>query len=424
MTGALHLTEGDVDASVDKWAAPSVSAPVVNYSVLEELGVGIDDSVQEANEKRSLEYERQLQLSLDYVATGYDAEWASRPFFGAESWVQKNRLEYQKSFDVKQPGETQLAVSIPIDRALRELFVEARREITDALCSSAGCTLEAAADMSSPVWVPEFSGIPVRDLHITVCIPSLWRRLETDLQKRLAYNEAVGDAMARASAGHEGFVVEVDRLCLGKDGSLLAVFRTVGPQADADLKASSKLSYDGPEAVADGTGLYDRASAVRDPMTALRADIIGVFFERGLAHCQRSSPEEEEHMAQRLLHQATIVKTVGGSTHGYIHCSLARLAVSPGHTHARVDLAEVQRVVRLWSARLGGRRMWVRGFKLSEMTGVGLGGNKNPFDGAIWERDILLGPPPPLPEPLPKPYSAREDIAARRVAAARCATQR
>lgn len=27
--------------------------------------------------------------------------------------------------------------------------------------------------------------------------------------------------------------------------------------------------------------------------------------------------------------------------------------------------------------------------------------NKNPFDGAIWERDILLGPPPPLPEPLP-----------------------
>eukprot|EP00435_Cladocopium_sp_Y103_P019283 s711_g4.t1 len=75
------------------------------------------------------------------------------------------------------------------------------------------------------------------------------------------------------------------------------------------------------------------------------------------------------------------VKTVGGSAHGYIHCSLCRLAVAPELTK-RPDWKAIHRVCRSWTAKLAGRRMAVRDFTLSEMTGLGQGRNKNPFDKA------------------------------------------
>jgi len=381
----------------------------MDYSVLESIGVGWDDSVLAANEKRTSEYERQAQAALEYAACAYMEEWTQRIPAGArdsEEWVFQNRLAYQRSFEVQVEGQTQLAVSIPIDAPLRDLFVQARDDIIGTLCRLAGSEPSEAEDIrSSPVWIPAFASIPPRDLHITVCIPSLWRVPEEDPAAHAAYNQAVADALASASAEHECFVVEVDRLTLSKDGSLLVLFRTVGAQTVVAQRPSGHVQYprdqglNGAEAM-----LCDRCSEATDPMTSLRADVLYVFLERRLAHCQRSPPaatavgggQEGEATsggvaAPHIARQATIVKTVGGSAHGFIHCSLSRFAISPQLTLRELDLSEVLRVCRSWSARLAGRRMAVRGFKLSEMTGIGAGGNKNPFDLAVWEQSILLG---------------------------------
>lgn len=234
---------------------------------------------------------------------------------------------------------------------------------------------------TSIVWIPEVASIPQKDLHITICIPSLWRVPGDD---DVSYNESVASALAEASMKHTAFQVEVDRLALGKDGSLLALFRTVA----VPPHASAMGDYAAAE-------LYDRGSDMPDPMAGLRADIIGAFFARSLARCQRVS--EARSCPHRLLRRATIVKTVGGSVHGYIHCSLCRLAIAPHQTLKEVDLQELLHVVRSWSARLSGRRMYVNRFRLSEMTfsgtGQGMGGNKNSFDCSVWDRDIALNVP-------------------------------
>ena len=250
-------------------------------------------------------------------------------------------------------------------------------------------------------------------------------------------------ALEHVAADHEAFVLEVDRIMLAKDGSLLALFRTVGTSdSDKGLREPGVLS--------------DRASAEMDPMTALRTDVLYVFLEKKLSHVQRKDELDlaAVHEHPKLLRQATIVRTVGGSAHGYVHCSLSRLALAPELTKKQLDLKHLHRIcrpvsdelrsferlstcpqfnralapARSWTARLAGRRMaprhhtrgqnfaavsacsasrmrasyswrnWlsgdqcscavqaafqaVRGFILSEMTGLGEGGNKNPFDKA------------------------------------------
>ena len=122
---------------------------------------------------------------------------------------------------------------------------------------------------------------------------------------------------------------------LAKDGSLLALFRTVGTcDSDQGLSKPGVLS--------------DRASTEMDPMTALRTDVLYVFLQKKLSHVQRKDELDlaAVHEHPKLLRQATIVRTVGGSAHGYIHCSLSRLALGPEHTQKPLDLKHLHRICR------------------------------------------------------------------------------
>eukprot|EP00931_Biecheleriopsis_adriatica_P057032 TRINITY_DN33822_c0_g1_i1.p1 TRINITY_DN33822_c0_g1~~TRINITY_DN33822_c0_g1_i1.p1 ORF type:complete len:378 (+),score=74.84 TRINITY_DN33822_c0_g1_i1:64-1197(+) len=355
----------------------------MDNSVLERLKIGWHDSVCEANEKRVREYDRQAEEAMEYAFSGYNAAWSARGQPSANELVE-NRRKYEKGF-VTEEGKTQLAVSINVEKSLRQLLDEARNDVVNTLFLLSGMPQPGlAGDIEkSSTWVPDFAHIPEKDLHVTVCIPSLWREPAADPASHEAYNSSVAEALRTAAQDHDPFVLEIDRIMLGKDGSLLAVFRTVG------------LPESGPE---DHQGLplamlSDRGSEASDPMSSLRSDVLYVFLKNGLANCQRKEHVDLEDVngSQKLLRQATIVKTVGGSVHGYIHCSLSRLAISPDVTHRAVDVKVLQRVCRSWTAKLAGRRMAVTGFKLTEMTGLGQGGNKNPFDNAKWSRDIELG---------------------------------
>lgn len=337
--------------------------------LLERLGIGWKDSVSEANEKRMKEYDRQLEEALDYVEE-YNKYWETARELDLQAMLEKRRL-YEKGF-VTEDGKTQLAVSIRICEPLRRLFAEAREEVLRSL------TEEPAADVErSPVWVPDFAHIQDEDLHVTVCIPSLWREPKKG-PAHDAYNREVAKALHTIAADHEAFVLEVDRLVLTKDGSLLALFRTVGATDGKVVPVHDILS--------------DRGSDTLDPMTSLRSDVLYVFLEKKLSHIQRQNELDlaQVHEHPHLLRQATIVKTVGGSAHGYIHCSLCRLAVAPELTKRPVDWKAIHRVCRSWTAKLAGRRMAVRDFTLSEMTGLGQGRNKNPFDQARWLEEIQL----------------------------------
>ena len=338
-------------------------------AILERLGIGWNDSVNEANEKRVTEYDRQLDEALDY-ADGYDAEWSR---VGARDVV-THREGYEKGF-VTDEGKTQLAVSIRIEEPLRSLLAEARDEVIRLLGSE-------MQDMeSSDIWVPDFAYIQKEDLHVTVCIPSLWRQPAEEARAHDQYNREVGQALQSISKDHEAFVLEVDRFLLARDGSLLCLFRTVSS--------------------AEPPILADRAGGALDPMTSLRSDVLYVFLEKKLSHLQRQNELDlaQVHEHPHLLRQATIVKTVGGSAHGYIHCSLCRLALAPDLTKRRVDWKALQKCCRAWTAKLVGRRMAVRGFVLSEMTGLGQGRNKNPFDRARWLEEITLKQTGPLAPP-------------------------
>lgn len=340
--------------------------------LLERLGIGWKDSVSEANEKRMKEYDRQLEEALDYVEE-YNKYWETASELDLQAMLEKRRL-YEKGF-VTEDGKTQLAVSIRLCEPLRRLFAEAREEV---LRSLTGEESAAQADVErSPVWVPDFAHIQDEDLHVTVCIPSLWREPNVG-PAHDAYNREVAKALHTIAADHEAFVLEVDRLVLTKDGSLLALFRTVGATDGKVVPVHDILS--------------DRGSDTLDPMTSLRSDVLYVFLEKKLSHIQRQNELDlaQVHEHPHLLRQATIVKTRGGSAHGYIHCSLCRLAVAPELTKRPVDWKAIHRVCRSWTAKLAGRRMAVRDFTLSEMTGLGQGRNKNPFDQARWLEEIQL----------------------------------
>jgi len=348
-----------------------------HYSLLERLGIGWRDSVCQSNEKRVKEYDRQLEEALEYEME-YTREWEARSDVAVD--LVENRRAYHKGF-VTDSGKTQLAVSIRIEEPLQSLLAEARDDVVNCLLLLSGMhSRQEAADIeSSSTWIPEVAHIPQKDLHITVCIPSLWREPNENPTVHDQYNAQVAAALRMAASDHEAFVLEVDRLMLGKDGSLLALFRTVGESSDdGGLKEPGVLS--------------DRASMEMDPMTALRADVLYVYLQNKLSHVQRKDELDlaAVHEHPKLLRQATIVRTVGGSAHGYIHCSLSRLALGPGQTTKAIDLKHLHRICRSWTARLAGRRMAVRGFVLSEMTGLGEGGNKNPFDQARWQQTISL----------------------------------
>lgn len=351
----------------------------MDFSVLERVGIPWNCTVSEANDKRIKEYNRQTEEAFEYATKRYASSWTDRiptSVKDVNEFILEQRQRYLSGFQTAE-GNTQLAVSIPIEEPLRSLLSEARDELTAALCSSNGSS--GSDDISeSPVYVPKVAHIPPKDLHITICIPSLWRQPDPDKAAHKAYNQAVGDALLEATRNHEQFVLEVDRLMLGWDGSLLALFRAVGPQGVNEPQITEMLS--------------DRASDLDDPMTSLRADVLFEFLSKKLSHVQRKQ-EYDHHFegnVETLLRQATIVKTVGGSAHGYIHCSLSRLALSPTLTRCPVDLEQLQKLCRSWTAKLTGRRMLVHSFKLTEMTGLGEGGNKNPFDKALWERDFKL----------------------------------
>ena len=237
----------------------------------------------------------------------------------------------------KDNGKTQLAVSIPIEEPLQSLLAEARDDVVNCVLLLSGMhSREEAADIEkSSTWIPEVAHIPQKDLHITVCIPSLWREPDRDPAAHSKYNGQVCHALRHVAAEHEAFVLEVDRLMLSKDGSLLALFRTVGARdSDAGLQEPEVLS--------------DRSSTDMDPMTALRADVLYVFLEKKLSHVQRKDELDlaAVHEHPKLLRQATIVRTVGGSAHGYVHCSLSRLALGPDQTKTPLDLKHLHRICR------------------------------------------------------------------------------
>ena len=348
----------------------------MEHSILERLGIGWSDSVCEANEKRVKEYDRQLEESLDYVET-YQKEWEKIDSTKAETMI-AHRRAYERGFNT-EAGKTQLAVSIKIEEPLRSLLEEAREDLVNCLLGEGQVKADHLEE--SPIWIPDFAHIRAADLHITVCIPSLWRQPASDPAAHDAYNREVASALRSIAGDHEAFVLELDRILLSKDGSLLGLFRTVGEHSE--MKADI---------------LSDRASSTLDPMTSLRSDVLYVFLEKKLSHIQRQNELDLAHAHEHphLLRQATIVKTVGGSAHGYIHCSLCRLALAPELTKKPIDWKSLHRLCRSWSARLAGRRMAVRGFILSEMTGLGQGRNKNPFDKARWLDEISLKQTGPL----------------------------
>ncbi|CAE7863850.1 alxA [Symbiodinium necroappetens] len=350
--------------------------PSFHYSILERLGIGWRDSVCQSNEKRVKEYDRQLEEALEYEEE-YLKQWRNRD---DSLDVVLARRSYEKGFATDN-GKTQLAVSIPIEEPLQSLLAEARDDVVNCvlLLSGMHSRSEATDAENSSTWIPEVAHIPQKDMHITVCIPSLWREPDADPKAHAEYNSQVIKALEHVAADHEAFVLEVDRIMLAKDGSLLALFRTVGTSdSDKGLREPGVLS--------------DRASAEMDPMTALRTDVLYVFLEKKLSHVQRKDELDlaAVHEHPKLLRQATIVRTVGGSAHGYVHCSLSRLALGPELTKKQLDLKHLHRICRSWTAKLAGRRMAVRGFILSEMTGLGEGGNKNPFDKARWLQGISL----------------------------------
>eukprot|EP00435_Cladocopium_sp_Y103_P005700 s550_g1.t2 len=240
--------------------------------LLERLGIGWK------------EYDRQLEEALDYVEE-YNKYWETASKLDLQAMLEKRR-SYEKGF-VTEGGKTQLAVSIRIPEPLRCLFAEAREEVIRALTES-----EESMDVeSSQVWVPDFAHIQDADLHVTVCIPSLWREPNVG-PAHDAYNREVANALHTIAADHEAFVLEVDRLVLTKDGSLLALFRTVGA-------TDGKVTHD---------ILSDRASDMLDPMTSLRSDVLYVFLEKKLSHIQRQNELDlaQVHEHPHLLRQATI----------------------------------------------------------------------------------------------------------------------
>lgn len=341
-------------------------------------GLGICEAtlVYAANEKRVCQYDRQCDEALHYALEGYAKDWDGRlpsDVTDVAGWIVKHRRAYEQSF-ISGEGQTQLGVSVPVEGSLRKLFSQARDEVMNCLLTAE--EVEVREDIHhSAIWVPsKFAHIPEQDFHVTLCIPTGWRLPESDPVAHDAYNESVAEAFSSAAAGHAAFELEVDRVMLNQDGSLVAVFRTVVHRQEND------------------------AAEVVDPINSLRSDLLYNFFQEGLANFQRSTDAPHlEDMTQsqrpRLLRQASIVKTVGGSAHGYIHCSLSRLAISPALTQREVDFLALQRVCQSLTSRLVGHRMTVRGFKLTELTGLGVGGNKNPYDKARWSKDILLGSP-------------------------------
>ena len=205
------------------------------------------------------------------------------------------------------------------------------------------------------------------------CIPAFSRSIVTTANTSLCHRVHArlwAKALEHVAADHEAFVLEVDRIMLAKDGSLLALFRTVGT-SDSD------------KGLCEPGVLSDRASAEMDPMTALRTDVLYVFLEKKLSHVQRKDELDlaAVHEHPKLLRQATIVRTVGGSAHGYVHCSLSRLALGPELTKKQLDLKHLHRIcrrhtnkvtsfstcqfnralalapARSWTAKLAGRRM-------------------------------------------------------------------
>lgn len=144
----------------------------MEQSILERLGIGWRDSVCQANDKRVKEYDRQLEEALDYEE---EYKTACANSVTREEMLDKRR-SYEKIF-VTEPGKTQLAVSIPIEAPLQGLLAEARDDVVNCLLLMSGMhSREEAGDMeTSSTWIPDFAHIPQKDLHITVCIPSLWR---------------------------------------------------------------------------------------------------------------------------------------------------------------------------------------------------------------------------------------------------------
>ena len=94
-------------------------------------------------------------------------------------------------------GKTQLAVSIPIEEPLQSLLAEARDDVVNCvlLLSGMHSRSEATDVENSSTWIPEVAHIPQKDMHITVCIPSLWREPDADPKAHAEYNSQVIKAL-------------------------------------------------------------------------------------------------------------------------------------------------------------------------------------------------------------------------------------
>ena len=98
---------------------------------------------------------------------------------------------------VQDNGKTQLAVSIPIEEPLQSLLAEAREDVVNCVLLLSGMHSREEAENieTSSTWIPEVAHIPQKDLHITVCIPSLWREPDADPKAHGDYNSQVTEAL-------------------------------------------------------------------------------------------------------------------------------------------------------------------------------------------------------------------------------------
>ena len=77
------------------------------------------------------------------------------------------------------------------------MLAEARDDVVNCvlLLSGMHSRSEAADIEKSSTWIPEVAHIPQKDMHITVCIPSLWREPDTDPKAHTEYNSQVVKAL-------------------------------------------------------------------------------------------------------------------------------------------------------------------------------------------------------------------------------------
>jgi len=345
-----------------------------------EFQLDYGSTISEANKRRTTKY---YEMARD--AHMYDL------VVGVRSYPRlRNRREDELKRIMKYHRKGNMShrtVIVMCDTYTSQMLCEARQHIFEPLNYLTDKT-------TSNVWIPDFSIMPEKDMHVTVAIPWWWHTIRPG-NRQLSEELVARFRQAVVLEFHHAFQIELERIVLLGGKALVALWRCIGERKTED-----------------GSTIYDRHGEGGDPFVKLRRDIVRCFTtgasdfgKEPLTYSHRHSglpkltrehaaiPESPPPMPKRESNERanTIeLKTPGLGDHdGFIHTTLARLPLDC-LSMKDVELGPIHRLCREATATYCGHRMVVSKFRFLETTAAG--GESNPCVDPIFDETIEAPP--------------------------------